>query len=693
MNICWMIFWFCAAVVVYCYAVYPLLIRLLSRAFAKSVKAPELTDAQLPSAALLIAAHNEESVIAKRIENALATDYPKDRFEIVVACDGCSDNTAAVVSRYVNRGVRLFEYTRRQGKSGALNATMKQIDSDIVLLSDANTELNPDAARMLARWFADPQIGAVCGRLVLVDPKTGKNADGMYWKYETFIKKSEGKLGALLGANGAIYAIRRDLYVPIPSNTIVDDFVIPLLAKMKSGCRIIYDADAVATEETAPDIRGEFRRRSRIGAGGFQALGLLWPLLSPTHGWLAFSFLSHKVLRWLCPFALLAMLLSCAAAASNPQYRSLLMAQLGFYVLAMLPLIVPVELARLRPLRLLTMFASMNAALAVGFGRWLSGVNSGSWDRTARIGENNMLLSDYSRLEAISVRCVTRADLLTAGIFGLLAIALMFDAWRDIFRLGTRTEELSYVLLAPVVIAWVALSRKSLLATCRVRREWMGILILLFGWLVFWYGYVADPVLWRAGAVVVAVGAVVSVLGGDVLWRLLPVFAATIFLVPVSPTGRYQIAMPLQVATAQATQSVCDLLGIYVTRSGNLLSVNGMDVTIAEACNGMRMVMTLLMVCYVVAFTSEMKGHLRLLLLLASPVVAIVANVIRLVPTVWMFGHKPTETAEAFHDASGWVMIVLAFLFLMGMVRVARWAATPDADEPNDGLAAGLAVG
>src|SRR5689334_4605702 len=189
-------------------------------------------------------------------------------------------------------------------------------------------------------------------------------------------------------------------------------------------------------------------------------------------------------------------------------------------------------------------------------------------------------------------RLIGRRELLVAVTICAAAVGILFDAWADIVRLGTRKEELNYVFLAPIVIGWIVMARRGRLLNCPVRHEWAGLLILACGWLTFWFGYVTDPVLWRAGAVVVAVGAVGSVIGLNAMLRMWPAFLATIFLIPISPTGRYQIAMPLQVATAQSTQVVCDLLGIYVSRAGNLLSINGVDVTIAEACNGMRMVIT-----------------------------------------------------------------------------------------------------
>src|SRR5439155_7665141 len=182
--------------------------------------------------------------------NALTLDYPADKLEIVIASDGSTDGTTRVVKGFAHRGVRLLDYSVRRGKASVLNSSFPELKGDVILLSDANTEFDRMAARNIVRWFADPHIGVVCGRLVLVDPETGQNADSLYWEYETFLKKCEGQLRALLGANGGIYAIRRHLFQPIPSETIVDDFVIPLQAKLRTGCAIIYDCQAVAREET-----------------------------------------------------------------------------------------------------------------------------------------------------------------------------------------------------------------------------------------------------------------------------------------------------------------------------------------------------------------------------------------------------------------------------------------------------------
>ncbi len=378
------IFSFSGAVVVYTYLVYPCIIWLASKWYRPSYCRP-LENSELPYLSLLIAAHNEEVVIEKRIKNALAIDYPRERLEVVVASDGSTDATNDIVRRYANGSVRLIEYAERQGKTSVLNHTIPKLAGEVVLLSDANTFYEPLAARRLARWFQEPNVGAVCGRLVLIDSETGTNVDSWYWRYETFLKKCEGRLGGLLGANGAVYAIRRSIYRAIPPNTLVDDFVIPLYAKIANDCRIVYDSDAVAHEETPSNVRAEFRRRARIGAGGYQCLVFLSRILSPRFGWTSFTFFSHKVLRWLCPFFLISLLVSNLSLLHHPFFRWFLTLQIAFYVLALVVAYVPAQYRLVKPLRLTTMFASMNLALLVGFFQLLLQKQSGTWVRTMRV--------------------------------------------------------------------------------------------------------------------------------------------------------------------------------------------------------------------------------------------------------------------------------------------------------------------
>jgi cellulose synthase/poly-beta-1,6-N-acetylglucosamine synthase-like glycosyltransferase len=383
------VFWACAATVLFAYVGYPLVLWLLARWLGQPFKAPAWEDNDLPSLSLLIAAHNEASVIEERVLNALQMAYPPDRLEIAVASDGSEDGTTETVRRYAERGVRLLDYKPRRGKAATLNTAIAELKGEIILLSDANTYTDSTAARKIVRGFKDPKVGVVCGRLVLTDPATGSNADSLYWKYETFLKRCESRLGALLGSNGAIYAIRRELFLPIPNDTIVDDIVIPLQAKLRTGCAIVYDYEAVAYEETAPDIHAEFQRRSRIGAGGFQSILLLWRLLNPRRGWVALTFLGHKILRWLCPFFMVGAFFSNLLLLEEPLYRWMIFAQLGFYMTSLAAAFVPGRYRSLKPLRLTTMFTSMNLALLVGFWRFASGNQRGLWRPTARLAEAN----------------------------------------------------------------------------------------------------------------------------------------------------------------------------------------------------------------------------------------------------------------------------------------------------------------
>ena len=378
------VFWCCAGLVAYTYILYPVLL-LVFAALQRPITPPaEVEDAELPTVSVLIVAHNEEESIRARIQNLLVLDYPKDKLELVIASDSSRDATVAIAKEYAGQSVRVFDFSARTGKAAVLDAVIPKLSGSIAVLSDANTMMDADAVRRLARWFLDPDVGVVCGKLVLTDPSTGKNVDSLYWRFETLLKRCEGKLGALLGANGGIYALRRSLFQGIRHDTIVDDFVIPLLAHIRTGCRIVYDESAIAYEETPPEIATEFRRRARIGAGGFQSISVLWPLLNPRQGWIAFTFFSHKVLRWLCPFFLLGLAVANVLLANVGIYGFSLAVGVLLCGTALLGHYSSVGSSAGRAVRLTTMFATMNAALMVGFFRWATGRQQGVWERTAR---------------------------------------------------------------------------------------------------------------------------------------------------------------------------------------------------------------------------------------------------------------------------------------------------------------------
>ena len=386
------IFWLSISVIAYCYLLYPLILWSWAKLSAPEdpTRPTRSRPAEWPFVSLVIAAYKEERVILERVQNALLMDYPADRIEIIIGCDGAEDATGDLVQTVDDSRIKLMQFPKRRGKPAVLNDCVAAARGDIIAFSDANTFWDRGALRILANHFEAETVGGVCGQLILTDPVTGKNVDGMYWRYENFLKRCEGRIGALLGANGAIYAIRRDNWAPIPVNTIVDDFLIGMRVHL-SGNRLVFDESARATEESAPSMEAEFHRRARIGAGGFQSLCWLRQLLNPLRspaGWpVAFAFWSHKVLRWICPLFLVLALLANTCLLSLPLYRVLFVCQFGFWAMALCGHLIPGSGTASRLLRLSSMFVSMNLALAVGFWRWLRNSQSGVWKRTARSAE------------------------------------------------------------------------------------------------------------------------------------------------------------------------------------------------------------------------------------------------------------------------------------------------------------------
>lgn len=265
-----------------------------------------------------------------------------------------------------------------------------------------------------------------------------------------------------------------------------------------------------------------------------------------------------------------------------------------------------------------------------------------------------------------------------AAALALVGYAVTSDAWADIFVIAGKDEEASHIYLVPVVAAWLFWVRRGRFRQCTTGGTWVGPALVACGWFLHSVGdsYLLQS-LWHLGAVVVVLGCIVSLTGKDVLLRFLPSVAVLALLVPVPGTIRQQIAQPLQAATASVTHVVLETIGVPVVLSGNVLELNGVEVAIAEACNGLRMVFALLLVSYAFAFGTPLRNRMRVLVLVASPVSAILCNVVRLVPTVWIYGNYPAEVADRFHDLSGWAMVPIAFLALLGILRLLRWAQVP----------------
>jgi len=339
---------------------------------------------RLPTVSVIIAAHNEEAVIERTVRSLLAADYPSERLEVLVGSDGSTDATVSLVRRIEDDRVKVFEFAQRRGKLAVITDCARLAHGEVLVFCDANTLLQPDAIGRLVRHFDAPHVGGVCGELRLRNPEGAATDEGFYWRYEVTLKLLESRLDATLGANGAIYAVRRDLFPTLPTHLVTDDFVIPMKIRAR-GFSVVYDPEAVATEDAPAAVSGEFRRRVRIGAGNWQTLWHCKELLLPWRGFVALAFWSHKVLRWLTPFALVPALVASGLLISlDPLWPIMFGVQVGFYGAAAVGGLMNGNRRMPGVCRAAHYFLAMNAALALGMIRGALGLQRPTWQRTVR---------------------------------------------------------------------------------------------------------------------------------------------------------------------------------------------------------------------------------------------------------------------------------------------------------------------
>ena len=333
----------------------------------------------LPSVEVVIAAHDEEASIGPRVRNLLAQEYVRG-LTVAVGCDGCGDATAERARAAGDGRVRVEEFDRRRGKAAVVNDLVRTSSAEVLVFTDANSEFQPDTVARLAASFSNPEVGAACGRLVLIAPPgSGATPETEFWDRETGLKEIEGKLGVCLGANGAIYAARRELVEPLPDGAVLDDFLIPARIA-RSGRKVVFTGDAVARETAPANVAAETSRRFRIGLGAGDVLRReTWLFDVRRRPLLALAFLSRKASRWLAPVLALGALL-CALGPSMLR---------PFALAAIAVLVVLAASVRLRP-RLagrpgrLYYFGVINLALAAGVVAGLAGYRRPAWKRTAR---------------------------------------------------------------------------------------------------------------------------------------------------------------------------------------------------------------------------------------------------------------------------------------------------------------------
>ena len=329
------LFWGVLVLLAYVYAGYPLVAALRARLFARPRLRATVVE---PFVSIVVIAHNEADQIPGRLDNLLALDYPVDRFEVVVASDGSTDATVDLARRYEGAGVTVRAFAERRGKSAVINTVVPGFRGDIVLFADARQRFDRGALRTLVENFADPTVGAVSGELMLMSPAgAAVAAEGaaFYWRYEKFIRSAEGRVDSTVGATGAIYAIRRELFGTIPDDTILDDVLIPLRI-VRKGFRVLFEPGARAYDCASATAAQEFARKARTVAGTFQVFARERWLFNPLENRLWFQTMSHKALRLALPGLHALLLVATVALASRRPYQWALAAQLLFYAAALI---------------------------------------------------------------------------------------------------------------------------------------------------------------------------------------------------------------------------------------------------------------------------------------------------------------------------------------------------------------------
>ena len=308
------IFWICLAIVVYTYVGYGVLLYMLlclKRLLCKPQKEPVLpNDDQLPDVTLMICAYNEEDIIGEKMENIRQIDYPADKFCIMWVTDGSNDRSNELLKEYPE--VTLVYSPERRGKAAAMQHGLRENKAEYVVFTDANTMLNANAIREIIRQFMKPNVSCVSGEKRVVARVNGQVAaegEGLYWKYESTLKRWDSELYSAMGAAGELFAVRMSHYLAAPSNALLDDFMMSMLI-VRDGHRIAYTSEAYAMEYGSADMHEESKRKRRIAAGGLQSIWWLRSLMNPfKHPMVSFLFVSHRVLRWsITPFALVALI-------------------------------------------------------------------------------------------------------------------------------------------------------------------------------------------------------------------------------------------------------------------------------------------------------------------------------------------------------------------------------------------------
>lgn len=396
-----LVFWLLFLGVFYSYFGYGILLFLLikfKRIFSKKkdfvTKNFETT--YLPNVTFMVAAYNEERWIEGKIQNSLALEYPKDKIFFYFVTDGSTDSTPQLIENYQSKtphtegyNIQLFHQPERKGKIAAVERVMPFVTTPIVIFTDANTDLNPQAVLNIVRHYADPSVGAVAGeKRVQMSGEASGAGEGFYWKYESLLKKWDSELYSVVGAAGELFSLRTDLYAPVEKDTLIEDFVMTLRIAQK-GYKVVYEPEAYAVEGHSADVKEELKRKIRISAGGLQAIWRLRDLLNPfKYGVLTFQYVSHRVLRWtLAPLALpIIFILNWLIAdyEGGGFYYGVLWCQIAFYGMSLLGWLFEQFKMKVKLFYIPYYFCMMNYSVYRGLVRLIKGNQSVVWEKAKR---------------------------------------------------------------------------------------------------------------------------------------------------------------------------------------------------------------------------------------------------------------------------------------------------------------------
>ena len=386
-------FWACLFLVFYTYIGSGMLLWLLVAikrlVRGRAVKTALPPDEALPDVTFMICAYNEQDVVAMKMDNTHQFDYPQDKLHIVWVTDGSTDGTNERLSHYPD--VTVVYSPERRGKTAALNHGISQVTSDITVMTDANTMVNPQAIREIVRCFLDPQVACVAGEKRVMARHEGQAAaegEGLYWKYESALKRLDSELYSAMGAAGELNAIRTSLYEPMPENALLDDFVMSMRLVDK-GYKIAYTSDAYAMEYGSADIHEESKRKRRIAAGGLQSIWWLRKMLNPfRQPTVAFQYISHRVLRWsITPVAMLALIplnIALVLLHAGTVYTVIAVLQLLFYLAAALSWLLERQGRRQKLLYVAYYFLFMNVNVFRGMKYLYAHKGGGTWEKAKR---------------------------------------------------------------------------------------------------------------------------------------------------------------------------------------------------------------------------------------------------------------------------------------------------------------------